>query len=237
MGHKLDNVIALFADGVVDGLVLQAADKYLSPACVDHTSLEADGRRSFMKMYLPLVSRFSDRLVKPMRGFEDGPRVFLHSYQSFGRGQVSRVCVDVFDTDDDDLITARWNVSVPAVSTRSGRSQIDGPAQITDLGRTEANKATILRYVREVLIDGQYGQLERYVGAEYAEHSPAIADGPTGLRHFLAHHVATGTRIRDREPGVIVGCGNFVVTFDSAALAFDIYRLAGGRIVEHWDAA
>jgi predicted SnoaL-like aldol condensation-catalyzing enzyme len=242
MGYKLNNVIALYVDGVSDGLVIQAADKYLARCYVDHTSSDPDGKRHFVATYEPLVSRFSDRMVRPMRGFEDDSRVFLHSYQSFGRGQISRVCVDVFDTDEDDLITQRWNVTVPVVPTRSGRSQIDGSAEITDLDRTDDNKATILRFVEDVLIDGRWRGLEQYIDDAYAEHSPGVADGLVGLRHHLVHHAAAGTPVRYREPAVIVGCGNFVTTFGNADRGarryevFDVYRLVGGRIVEHWNA-
>jgi len=243
VGYKIDNVIALYTDGVANGLVVQAADKYLAQRFVDHTTPDIDGRSRYIEAYEPLVSRFTDRLVRPMRGFEDQSKVFLHSYQGFGRGQISRVSVDVFDTNKHDLITARWNVTVPIVPTRSGRSQIDGPTYVTDLARTDDNKATVARFVDAVLIGGHWCRLEQYLDVRYAEHSPAIPDGLRGLRHHLEHHAAAGTPIRYGEVKVLVGCGDFVVTFSSSALGespyhvFDIYRLSGGRIVEHWDAA
>jgi len=245
MGRKLDNVIALYVDGVADGHLWPAADKYLADNFVDRTGAATDGRRGFLGPYEPLVRRFPDRLVRPVRGFEDGRRVFLHTYQSFGRGQISQVGVDVFDTDTDDHVTTRWNVTVPVVPrSRSGRSQIDGPTEVTDLAATAANKTLVRRFITDVLMAGRTDRLEGYLDPHgYAEHSPDIPDGPQGLRYRLDHDAAAGLPVRYHEIVLLVGCGNYVVTLSAASRGparyrvFDIYRLAGSRIVEHWDAA
>jgi hypothetical protein len=61
------------------------------------------------------------------RGFDDGSKVFLHSYQNFGRGQV------------------RWNVTHRAGrADKEGCSHIDGPTQVSDLASTVLNKSTVL---------------------------------------------------------------------------------------------
>src|SRR3954447_20335326 len=147
MGRKLDNVISLYLSGVVDGHVLPAADKYLAESYVDH--LAGGGRDEFVAGFQPLVSRFDDRAVRPLRGFEDGSKVFLHSYQSFGRGQVERVRVDVFDTDDEDNLTAGWSVTVPLRPTRTGCSPIDGTSVVDPDAPTARNKKIVAAYVAE----------------------------------------------------------------------------------------
>ncbi len=183
--------------------------------------------------------------MTPLRGFEDGTRVFLHSYQSFGRGQVSRVCVDVFDTDDDDQLIRRWTITAPLVSvTRSGRSQIDGPTTVTDLERTGENRELVRRYLAEVLAAGRYDRIEEYLDERsYAEHSPEVPDGTGGLRHHLEQSAAAGAPIRYGETILLLGHGDHVVTLSAVTAgtrqyrAFDIYRLSRGRIAEHWDVA
>jgi predicted SnoaL-like aldol condensation-catalyzing enzyme len=245
MGRKLDNVIALYVDGVAEGHLWPAADKYLAEDFVDRSGATTDGRRGFVGPYEPLLRRFPDRFVRPVRGFEDGSKVFLHSYQSFGRGQVSQVGIDVFDTDAEDHVTARWNVTVPTVPrSRSGRSQIDGPTDLTDLDRTDANKDLVRRFITDVMIDGRRDRLDRYVDPHsYAEHSPDMPEGQHGFRHRLDHHAAAGSPVRYHEIVLMVGRGNYVVTLSTATLGtapyrvFDIYRIGGGHIVEHWDAA
>ena len=245
MGRKLDTVIAFYRDGVADGHIGPATDKYLAPGFVDHTQLGATGMRSLIDTYEPLVHRFRDRFVWPVRGFEDGSKVFLHSYQSFGRGQIGQVCADVFDTDEENQVTARWNVTTPVVRrTRSGRSQIDGPSVVMDVGLTSDNKCVVGQFVTDVLIRGDAGKLERYLDPDdYAEHSPDIPDGIVGFRRHLELRAAAGRPVRYRTITLMVGRGNYVATLSTAGSGgeayrvFDLFRLAGGRIVEHWETA
>jgi predicted SnoaL-like aldol condensation-catalyzing enzyme len=239
MGRKLDNVVSLYLDGVVDGHVLPAADKYLAEDFVDHTAGTEPGRQGFLDRYEPLVSRYRDRAVWPLRGFEDGSKVFLHTYQTYGRGQLSMVGMDVFDTDPDDCLTARWSITVPLVSpTRSGRSQIDGPTFGEPDGTVE-HKRRVRSYVRDVLVEGRWDRMDGYLDRDYAEHSPYTADGPAGLARRL---VELGDAWCYRTMTLLVGRGNYVATLGEATLldeayrVFDLYRLVDGRIVERWDA-
>ena len=142
------------------------------------------------------MHRFADRLVTPLRGFVDGSSVFLHSYQSFGRGQLNRVCVDISDAED--LITARWNVTVPLASrTRSGRSQLDGPADVGGPEAGEDNQDLVLRFQADALVAGRTDNLEDYLDArDYAEHSPEIPDGLRGYRYHLEERASAGAPVR-----------------------------------------
>jgi predicted SnoaL-like aldol condensation-catalyzing enzyme len=241
MGHKLDNVLAFYRDGVGDGHLQPAADKYLAPDYVDHRP--PGGIACLLAIYEPLLARYPDRLVLPLRAFEDGSRVFLHSFQTFGRGQRCWVGLEVFDTDEADTIVHRRGARVPLASwSRSGRSQIDGPTHVTDTDRTVANKAVVTGFLTEVLGRGDRGAVHRFLGGTYAEHSPDVPDGPAGLLHHLEEHEAMGLPIRYGPADLVVGCGNFVVAQSPVTAgpltyeALDLYRLEHGRIVEHWDA-
>ncbi len=244
MGNKIDNVISLYLDGVRDGHVLPAAEKYLTETFTEHSEHpgQTPGRGSFVDLYEPLVARYHSRAVWPLRGFEDGSRVFLHSYQTFG-ADVAWVSMDVFDTDADDQITGRWSVRLPlAHRSRSGRSQIDGAHYVDDRHRTKANKRVVTGYLTEVLAGAAWPRLDTYVDTfQYAEHDPEVGDGAGLVRH-LERCAATGEPIRYQDPEVVVGCGNFVATVSAASRgraryrAFDVFRLDSGRIVEHWSA-
>ena len=68
-------------------------------------------------------------------------------------------------------------------------------------------------------------------------------DGLRGYRYHLEERAAAGAPVRYGRLLRLVSHGSFVVTLNDARYGgapcrvFDIYRLAGGRIVEHWDAA
>jgi predicted SnoaL-like aldol condensation-catalyzing enzyme len=206
MGRKLDNVISLYLSGVVDGHVLPAADKFLTESYVDH--LAGGGRPEFVAGFQPLVARFDDRAVRPLRGFEDGSKVFLHSYQSFGRGQVERVRMDVFDTDAEDNLTQGWSVTVPLRATRTGCSPIDGTSVVDTDAATGANKRIVRGYA-----------------AGRADLDPAFTD------HGALDRATLGPFV------MVLGHGDFVTTLTTgpAGPVFDIFRVAAGRIIEHWD--
>jgi predicted SnoaL-like aldol condensation-catalyzing enzyme len=228
MGPKLSNAVSLFIDGVRDGHLTAALDKYVGDHLTQHSPGVLDDRAGLAAEFAPLL-RHGRRAVRPLRGFEDGSRVFLHTVATFGWRAVEQVRLDIFDTDADDHLIEHWGVVGPLyASSRSGHSQVDGPLWAEDIDRTDDNKQIVEAYVRECLIDGDRSRLPGYLARErYVDHDPG-APAPEAPQY---------TRL-----GQLVGCGNFVATFceydadDQAAHAgADLFRIEDGRIREHWD--
>jgi predicted SnoaL-like aldol condensation-catalyzing enzyme len=212
VGPKLYNVVRLYVDGIRDGHLAAALDKYVAEDLVQHTPGVADGRDGLAAIFQPLVERHQRRTVVPLRGFEDGSRVFLHSFATFGLRAVELVTIDIFDTDDEDQIVEHWSVSAPLCTpSRSGASPIDGPRIATDLHLTAANK----RVVRGFLGGS---------GPQPMEPARIIEHG---------HDLVGGTRIDQ-----MIGHGSFVATVGARERHFvaDLFRVDGGAVVEHWDA-
>jgi predicted SnoaL-like aldol condensation-catalyzing enzyme len=224
MGHKLDNVIGLYVHGVWDGHLDAAIDKFVRADPAGTRAAGSIGRR-FSRAFEPLVARYERRFVQPVRGFEDGGRVVLHTFQSFGYQTVQQVSIDIFDTDDDDMIVGWWNATSPLAPVNArGHSQIDGPTMVEDLGATATNKRVVQAYL-DGLDDGCV------CPTEFAQHSSsssaAVAAGPTSVLQ-------------------VAGCGNFVAVYrhrrparvgGNGEAVCDLYRLDHGHIVEHWDTA
>ena len=101
------------------------------------------------------------------------------------------------------------------------------------------NRTTVLTAVKELFGDKDVTAVDRWVAADYRQHSAAAADGPEGLRgligsltddvrHEVARVIAEGDLVAVH--GVYYGFG------PDPLVAFDLFRVADGKLAEHWDA-
>ncbi|WP_340622390.1 nuclear transport factor 2 family protein [Xenorhabdus siamensis] len=79
--------------------------------------------------------------------------------------------------------------------------------------------------------------LERYFAPNFIEHSPLVKDGLAGLRELIqAHPELHHETYRVLQDGDLVAIhGRFTGLDDQPLVGFDLYRVADGLIVEHWD--
>lgn len=101
------------------------------------------------------------------------------------------------------------------------------------------NKTTVLTAVRELFGDKDVTAVDRWVAADYRQHSSAAPDGPEGLRgliesltddvrHEVARVIAEGDLVAVH--GIYYGFG------PDPLVALDLFRVADGKLAEHWDA-
>ena len=165
----------------------------------------------------------------------------MQAYQSLNDGEYEYVTTDFFDTDENDKIIEHWDViAAYADSTPSGHTSVDGPTEIVDLDKTEANKAIVRSLIEDVLrVGGDPTKIDDYISAAtYIQHNKDVADG---LEHFKPLALAENKPLVYTDLHLLVGCGNFVATlcraeWEGSPLAqVDIFRLENGKVVEHWD--
>ncbi len=219
---RLSNAKGLYLEGIRDGRPREAQAKYSGARYRQHWTGVPDGKEGFIEFFDDFLARNPSRDIQVIRGWVDGPLVFLHVYQSLNDGAAQWVTADFFDTDDAGKLIEHWDVIQAYVEkTASGRSMVDGPSEVRDLEDTEANKAIVRNFVADVLQGGQADKGADYVATnEYAQHNPTT-------EYVKVHH--------------LIGQGNFVVLYSHVRISgddhavFDIFRLQDGKIVEHWD--
>ncbi len=243
MSRKLENAKDLYLRGIRDGRFREAVAEYTGERYIQHSTGVKDGRDGFIEFFGGFIERNPTRDIQLVRGFEDERYVLLHALQSLNGGESQWVTVDFFGTDENDPIVEHWDVIAPyAARTPSGHTSVDGPTELEDLDRTDANKALVRAMIEDVLMRGGSPEsIDRYISAEhYIQHS---AEVPDGLEHFRKLVLDPDRSLVYDEIVLLVGQGNFVATLCKAAwqgspyAQADIFRIEKGLIVEHWDAA
>ncbi len=241
--QKIHHATGLYLDGIRDGKVWEALNAHTGDRYTQHSTGVGDGQQGFADFFGPFLERNPIRDIQIKRAIEDGQYVFVHVYQSLNNGESQWVTADLFDTDENDRVIEHWDVIQEyATDTRSGRSMIDGPTDIEDLDKTEANKALVADFCETVLIGGNLDRVEDFISTDqYDQHNPTVSDGLDGFRAHIAELQALGRKSRYWKVHKLIGQGNFVVTLSHAQVGdshycyFDIFRLKDGKIVEHWD--
>ncbi|TPQ23973.1 nuclear transport factor 2 family protein [Streptomyces sporangiiformans] len=216
-----------------------AVDRWVAADYKQHSALAADGPEALRQLVRGLGDGFR---YEGARVIADGDLVVLHgTYYGFGPDPL--VAFDVFRVDADGKVAEHWDALTPRVKdTASGRSQTDGATEITDADKTEANRALVTEFAQKVLVGADYSVLTDYISTEtYHQHNPEAADGLDGFGAAVARWAEQGKNLIYKKVHKVIAEGDFVLTqsegeFGVPVAYYDLFRVADGKIVEHWDA-
>ncbi|BAX81100.1 nuclear transport factor 2 family protein [Labilibaculum antarcticum] len=211
---------------------------YINPTnYIQHNQAVGDGLAGFGKVLFQLPE--GSAKVNTVRVFGDGNYVIAHTdYNFFG----PKIGIDIFRFEDG-LIVEHWdNFHEKVTDTASGRSQIDGPTEITDLDKTEENKTLVTNLINDIFLGANPDKITDYISTEqYDQHNPGVNDGLAGLGEALASLAEAGMPMVYEKNYIILGEGNFVLSVSEGIFMkekvsfYDIFRIANGKVVEHWD--
>ncbi|MEU9288943.1 nuclear transport factor 2 family protein [Streptomyces sp. NPDC048275] len=144
---------------------------------------------------------------------------------------------------EDGRIAGHWGDREPIVQqTANGHTQVDGTVVIDAAADTEATRKVAEETVRTILVDNDFSDLDHYLAGEsYVQHNPRFADGISGLAAALGELAKSGHSLKYSDVLHVVAEGNFayvrsVGVFAGTDFVFhDLFRVAEGRAVEHWD--
>jgi predicted SnoaL-like aldol condensation-catalyzing enzyme len=207
-------------------------DKY-----IQHNLGAADGLaglRALLQALPPKSAR-----VNTVRVFEDGDYVFAHTdYNFFG----PKIGFDIFRFENGRIVEHWDNLQETAGPNPSRHTMTDGPTEVQDLVKTEANKTLVRAFVDDILVHGRLDTLAGYFdGDHYVQHNPEIGDNLSRLAAALEAMAARGTPTKYDRIHKVLGEGNFVLVVSEGSFGgvatsfFDLFRVENEKIAEHWD--
>jgi len=111
----------------------------------------------------------------------------------------------------------------------------------------EANKKIVLDFYDKAINQKDFEAASVHLGDKYIQHNPLAADGPEGLKTFLAFAKQNIPKFRIEFKRTFAD-GDYVIVHgharanpddpaDRGSAVMDIFRLENGKVVEHWDVA
>ena len=116
------------------------------------------------------------------------------------------------------------------------------PARAADTAQEEANRKVVVDFYEKAINQKDFEAASKYFGNRYVQHNPGAADGPEGLKAFLGFLKEKFPQSRSEIKRVFAD-GDYVILHVHAvrepgtrgSAIVDIFKLEGGKIVEHWD--
>ena len=109
---------------------------------------------------------------------------------------------------------------------------------MTTSNTTEVNKALVLAAITGVFVNRDPTVLDRLFSHDYRQHNPLIPDGTAAIKAVMAN-LAKDFKY---EPGFVAAEGDLVMVHGrytgwgpKPMVAVDIFRVADGKVAEHWD--
>jgi predicted SnoaL-like aldol condensation-catalyzing enzyme len=134
---------------------------------------------------------------------------------------------------------------VLAFTAPAGAQQMPAnPSMAQHSDQEEANIKVVLDFYDKAINQKDFDAAKVYFGDTYIQHNPGAQDGPEGLKGFLEYLKAKLPDYHNTFKKVFAD-GDYVIVHvhsqanpdDRGRAIVDIFRLEGGKVVEHWDVA
>jgi predicted SnoaL-like aldol condensation-catalyzing enzyme len=216
-----------------------AIDRWFGDTFVQHDPAIADGIAG-MKTYASEIAESPTANITIYRVLVDHDLVLVHSrYAGLKTQPTPLIAFDLFRFESGKLVE-HWGGQEPETPPNpSGRTQVDGPTQVVDVDKTEANRALVRRFKEVVTVQLQFDRVQEFLDTHYAQHASHVGDGISQLNARVAS--VTRGRATTLKPRRYVADGNFVLALVEGntpmghTADYDLFRVQDGKIAEHWD--
>ncbi len=131
-------------------------------------------------------------------------------------------------------------LAIQGCSTDTSSSASATPAAASS--PTEANKQLVVAFYNAAINDKNFELANTFLGAQYKQHNPTAQDGAAGLKSFI-EFLKTRYPQQRGEIKQVIAEGDLVALHVHSTRGdgtpgraiVDIFRVADGKVVEHWD--
>lgn len=108
--------------------------------------------------------------------------------------------------------------------------------------QAETNKLLVTTAYQRIFGDLDVTGVDAYVSPDFIQHNPTTPDGPEGVKTLVQMLIAQGVSQQKCTFKHVVAEGDIVFLHSRYEMAgkewrfIDIYRIANGKLAEHWDA-
>lgn len=232
------------ADLAVIGSVI---DQYFGPTYTQHNPTDPDGVDALRGLVVFLHTTFPELHTQIERVVAEGDLVLLQSHAVAIPGTNGQNIIDIFRVANGRIVEHWDNLSDVSDTTVSGHDQFSTLSS-PQTSVADPKSSTLLN---KLIVKGYFAAVTKYhdlravdlIDARHLyQHDPNIADGSAATRQyyaniFAANPSATFTVARVIAEGDLVAVhSHFQKTpTDLGQSVVDIFRVRGGKIVEHWD--
>ncbi len=236
--------LARIAQAALNGIFrekhLETIGRFFAEPFVQHDVTLADGLLGLGEYAREVAASRADLTI--YRTIEDGEFVMLHSrYRGLPRNLGPMIIFDLLRFRDGKIIEHWRGQQQEAPANLSGHTQLDGPTEVSDLDKTEANRDLVRRFKEVVTVEGRFDRVGEFIeGNNYTQHATAVGDGTERMKKRVAEVLKPGAE-PTLKPVRYVAEGNFVLALVDAKMPqgptanWDLFRVQNGWIVEHWD--
>lgn len=240
-------VAAKVLKGVFERGDTSVVDRYVRPDYIQHNPSAPDGADTLKNLAGAIHQQFPQLRYGIKRVISEGDLVVVHSNLVLTPGTKGTAVFDIFRFQGG-KIAEHWDTgqNVPDTSANGNdmfstvswpRTEQPGPAWATSY-----NKRLVTKAVDELLVKKDVTAIDRYWAGSYQQHNPNIPNGAAGAKAGLGAYFAQFPQLRV-EPKRVVAEGDLVavhshyipVPGERGQAIVDLFRVRGGKIVEHWD--